>query len=73
MVGGTNALLADGQIYSGGEHHLLAMEERTGDVGFGWFAGQQMAVIGDDAYVATGTVIARLDRDVICRQQSRAA
>ena len=62
VVGGTNALLADGQIYSGGEHHLLAMEQQSGDVGFGWFAGHQMAVLGDDAYVATGTVVARLNR-----------
>ncbi|MCA9009177.1 MAG: PQQ-binding-like beta-propeller repeat protein [Planctomycetaceae bacterium] len=62
VVGGTNALLADGQIYSGGEHHLLAMEEQTGDAGFGWFAGHQMAVLGNDAYVATGTALARLDR-----------
>jgi outer membrane protein assembly factor BamB len=62
VVGGTNALLADGQIYSGGEHHLLAMEEQTGDAGFGWFAGQQMAVLGNDAYVATGKAVARLDR-----------
>ncbi len=64
FVGGTNALLADGQIYSGGEHHLLAMEQQKGDVGFGWFAGHQMAVIDDSAYVATGTVVARLDREV---------
>ena len=55
--------LADGQIYTSGEHHLLAMEERDGDVGFGWFAGHQMTVISDIAYVATGTVAARLDRD----------
>ncbi len=62
VVGGTNALLADAQIYSGGEHHLLAMDQQKGDVGFGWFAGHQMAVAGDAAYVATGTVVARLDR-----------
>ena len=62
VVGGTNALLADGQIYSGGEHHLLAMEQQKGDVGFSWFAGHQMAVIGEAAYVATGAVVARLDR-----------
>lgn len=62
VIGGTKALLADGQIYSGGPHHLLAMEQKKGDAGFGWFAGRQMTVIGDDAYVATGDVVARLDR-----------
>lgn len=29
-VGGTKALLGDGQVYSGGPHHFLAMEEKTG-------------------------------------------
>jgi outer membrane protein assembly factor BamB len=62
VVGGTNALLSDGQIYAGGEHHMLAMDQQKGDVGFGWFAGQQMAVINDAAYVATGNKIARLNR-----------
>ncbi|MEQ9408276.1 MAG: PQQ-binding-like beta-propeller repeat protein [Fuerstiella sp.] len=62
VIGGTKALLSDGQIYSGGPHHLLAMTQEKGDVGFGWFAGRQMAVIDAAAYVATGTVVARLDR-----------
>ncbi|MEK6259194.1 MAG: PQQ-binding-like beta-propeller repeat protein [Planctomycetota bacterium] len=62
VVGGVQALLADGQIYSAGPHHLLAMEQKTGDVGFGWIAGRQMVVGGDAAYVATGEVVARLDR-----------
>jgi outer membrane protein assembly factor BamB len=62
VVGGTKALLADDQLYSGGPHHLLAMTQAKGDVGFGWFAGRQMSVMGDAAFVATGTVVARLDR-----------
>lgn len=62
VIGGTKALLADGQIYSGGPHHLLAMSQEKGDVGFGWFAGRQMAVLDNAAYVATGTVVAGLDR-----------
>ncbi len=60
VVGGAQAMLANGQIYSNGPHHLLAMNQKTGDVGFGWFAGRQMVVDGDDAFVATGTVVARL-------------
>ena len=62
VVGSVQAMLADGQIYSAGPHHLLAMEQKTGDVGFGWIAGRQMSVSGDAAYVATGEVVARLDR-----------
>lgn len=62
VVGGTRAMLADGQLYSGGEHHLLAMDELTGDVGFGWFEGQQMAIQGNAAYIVTGTRLSRLNR-----------
>ncbi len=62
VVGGTQALLADGQIYSWGAHHILAMDQKTGDVGYGWFAGHQLAIAGDAAYAANGTGIARLDR-----------
>ncbi len=62
VVGGTKAVLADGQIYSGGEHHFLAMTEDKGDVGFAWLDGHQLAIQGDQAYVATGAYVARLDR-----------
>jgi outer membrane protein assembly factor BamB len=62
VVGSVQALLADGQIYSAGPHHLLAMEQKTGDMGFGWIAGRQMVVSGDAAYVATGETVARLNR-----------
>ncbi|HUQ68604.1 MAG TPA: PQQ-binding-like beta-propeller repeat protein, partial [Planctomycetaceae bacterium] len=62
VVGGSRALLADDQVYTSGEHHLLAMAEKTGDVGFGWFDGRQMAILGDAAYVATGTQVMKLNR-----------
>lgn len=62
VVGGTKALLADGQIYSGGAHHFLAIDQKTGKVGFGYVEGKQLAVRGDDAFVATGTNVARLNR-----------
>lgn len=61
VVGGAQALLANGQIFSNGPHHLLAMDQKTGNVGFGWFAGRQMVVDGEDSFVATGTVVAGLD------------
>jgi outer membrane protein assembly factor BamB len=62
IIGGTKALLADGQIYASGPHHFLAMDQKTGDAGFGWFDGRQIVVRDDEAYVATGTMVARLNR-----------
>ena len=62
VVGGSRALLADGQLYASGPHHFLAMEESTGEVGYAWVEGRQMSVQGDAAYVVTGTRLARLDR-----------
>lgn len=62
VVGGTEAMLVDGQIISSGAHHLLAVDQGTGKVGYGWFDGYQMTVQGDAAYVLTGNTAARLDR-----------
>ncbi|MCB1063851.1 MAG: PQQ-binding-like beta-propeller repeat protein, partial [Verrucomicrobiae bacterium] len=64
VVGGTQALLSDGQIYSWGAHHILAMDQKSGDVGYGWFAGHQLAIGGDAAYASNGTEITKLDRQV---------
>jgi outer membrane protein assembly factor BamB len=61
-IGGSKALLADKQIYASGPHHYLAMKQSDGDVGFGWFDGEQLAIADDAAYAATGEVIRRLDR-----------
>ena len=63
VVGGTQAMLSDGQLYSWGAQHILALDQQSGDVGYGWFDGQQMAVAGDAAYVANGQIIAKLDRE----------
>jgi hypothetical protein len=64
VVGGTRALLTDGQILASGPHHMLAMEQKKGDVGHGWFAGRQMSVAGKDtAAVATGSAVALLKRN----------
>lgn len=62
VVGGTRVLLADGQMYASGPHHFLAMDERTGDVGFAWVEGRQLSIQGEQAYIATGKKVARLDR-----------
>jgi len=62
VVGGTEALLVDGQIIASGAHHLLAMDQKSGQLGYGWFDGYQMTVQGDAAFVLTGKAAARLDR-----------
>lgn len=62
VVGGTRALLADDQIFASGPHHMLAMTQSKGDVGYAWIDGRQMSVAGDDAFVLTGTRLASLNR-----------
>ena len=62
VVGGTQALLADEQIYSMGAHHILALSQAKGDVGFAWLEGQQMAAQGDFGYIATGSAVRKFDR-----------
>lgn len=62
VVGSTQALLADGQIFCWGAHHVMAMDEKQGAVGYGYFAGHQMTVDAGAAYLADETRIARIDR-----------
>ncbi|MDA1231657.1 MAG: PQQ-binding-like beta-propeller repeat protein, partial [Planctomycetota bacterium] len=61
-VGGTKALLGDGQVYSGGPHHFLAMEEKTGEVGAAFIGGRQMVLTGEFAYLMDGEKIFAVDR-----------
>ncbi len=62
VVGGTRALLVDGQIFSFGAHHILAMSQKDGNIGYGWLAGHEFTVVGDAAYSADGNRITGLDR-----------
>ncbi|MCH8828524.1 MAG: PQQ-binding-like beta-propeller repeat protein [Planctomycetes bacterium] len=62
VIGGTKAVLADGQLYSGGAHHYVAIDQKTGRVGYGYIDGKQLAIAGDAAYIATDKFIARLNR-----------
>ena len=62
VVGGTQALLADGQLYSFGAHHILALDEKTGKVGFGWLDGKQMVVTGAHAYIASEESLIKVNR-----------
>lgn len=64
VVGGTKALLGDGQVYAGGPHHFLAMDQQTGLEGEAWIDGRQMVLSGQHAYIATGTKIISVDREI---------
>lgn len=63
VVGGTKALLGDGQVYAGGPHHFLAMDQATGNVGESWINGRQMVLAGDFAYLMDGEKIFCVNRD----------
>jgi len=62
LIGGTYALLADEQIYTGTQTNLVALDQTTGKVGFGWFPGRRLAVVGNMAYMATGEQIIAMER-----------
>jgi outer membrane protein assembly factor BamB len=70
-IGGTYALLADDQIYTGTQNHLLALNQRTGRTGFAWFPGRRLAVAGDMAYLATGRELVAMDRSAYAKASSR--
>jgi len=70
-IGGTYALLADGQIYTGTQNHLLALDQRTGRTGFAWFPGRRLAVEGNMAYMATGQELIAMDRSEYAKASAR--
>ncbi len=67
VIGGTYALLADEQIYTGTQKHLLALDQKTGSRGFAWFPGRRLTVVGDMAYLATGTELVAMDRSAYAK------
>jgi outer membrane protein assembly factor BamB len=71
VVGGTYALLADDQIYTGTQNHLLALDQRTGRTGFAWFPGRRLAVAGDMAFLATGRELVAMDRTAYAKASGR--
>lgn len=62
VVGGSKAVLADGQIYASGPHHFLALDQETGNVGFAWITGRQLTMSEDRGYVATGKQLVAMNR-----------
>lgn len=62
VVGGYRAILADGQLVASGDHHWLAMDEKTGDTGFAWYEGKEFVVQDDAAFATTGTELLKMRR-----------
>jgi outer membrane protein assembly factor BamB len=62
VVGGTKALLGDGQVFAGGPHHFLAMNESDGSLGEAYIGGRQMVLSEDRAFLVDGTNIFCVDR-----------
>ena len=62
VVGGTKVLLGDGQVYAGGPHHFLAMDEADGQVGESYIGGRQMVLAADKAFLMDGEKIFCVDR-----------
>jgi len=63
VVGGSRALLSDGQIFCWGDHHILPITQDKGDVGYGWFTGYQLAMAGENAYTLSGTEVIKTNRE----------
>ena len=62
-IGGSKAMLADGQLFSSGAHHFIALSQKTGSAGFAFMLGRQMTFRGDLAYIATGKHVLAVNRD----------
>ena len=62
VIGGTRALLADDQLYAAGPLHHLCMDQKTGNVGFGWFDGMRLAIASEKAFALTGKSLVGMDR-----------
>lgn len=64
VVGGTKALLGDGQVYAGGPHHFLAMDQETGEEGEAWIDGRQMVLADGEAILVNGASLFCVDRRI---------
>lgn len=63
VVGGTRAILADDQIYTGGPHQMIALNQKTGAVGFSTILCKEMVTEGEKhAYIIDGEHVAKMDR-----------
>jgi outer membrane protein assembly factor BamB len=60
VVGGYRALLVQGQMIASGDHNWLAMDQGTGEVGYGWFEGGELIVQGENAFSVTGKELIKM-------------
>lgn len=63
VVGGSRAVLSDGQLYSAGAHHFLALNENTGSAGFAYIPGRQITFRERMAYIANAKAVVAVDLD----------
>ncbi len=63
QIGGSQAMLVEDQILAVGEHHVLALDQKTGKTGYAWFRGTQMTFAGDRGYMVNGKEVTAIDRD----------
>ncbi|MAV38258.1 MAG: hypothetical protein CMJ59_22695, partial [Planctomycetaceae bacterium] len=62
VVGGAQAVLADGQLFSFGAHHMLALDQATGDAGYAYLNGRQLVLRKEKAFIANGKEVIAVDR-----------
>ncbi len=64
LVGGAKAVLSDnGQLFSFGAHHMLALDQKSGAAGHAYITGRQMTFRGKIAYIANGNGVIAVDRE----------
>ena len=64
LVGGAKAVLSDnGQLFSFGAQHMLALDQKSGSAGHAYITGRQMTFRGKIAYIANGKGIIAVDRE----------
>jgi outer membrane protein assembly factor BamB len=61
QVGGTYALLAGDQLYSGA-NDIFAYDKTSGNIGFAWFPGLRLVVTSDVSYMLSEDGVAALNR-----------
>ena len=55
VIGGAKAVLSDnGQLFSFGPHHMLALNQKSGLAGHAYIQGRQMTFRQKSAFIATG-------------------
>ena len=55
VVGGSRAILADGQLYSSGAHHFLALDQESGNAGHALLQIEAVAPV--EAGIDTGPAV----------------